>query len=298
MSAGTAGRPMATSDRRAPSRSTRASEPRRAARSPMPIRAWVSDRPGVLLRASATIHYLSGHRSGGGVRDGAATAGRRLQSSTKGETWASGVAAADITIAFMAECEESVRAMITRGREARFLEYKESQPWSDIEAKIVRTALAMANLRDGGFIVIDVSERSGMAEPRGVAEEVVATFDPDAIRARINRYADPYVDVDVFHCSIDGRSFIVIAVEEFAETPILCRRDGDGLRRGALYIRSRRIPETSEVQTSTEMRELLDLATEKQFRRFAAMLSTAGFDLGSVRQASAERRLDEELEGL
>ena len=49
---------------------------------------------------------------------------------------------------------------------------------------------------------------------------------------------------------------------------MLCKRDYQGvLRSGACYVRSSRKPETSEIPTQTEMRELLQLATDKAVMR-------------------------------
>lgn len=57
---------------------------------------------------------------------------------------------------------------------------------------------------------------------------------------------------------------MVLDIEEFPDIPVLCKRDYDNvLRSGACYVRSRRKPETSEIPTQTDMRELLDLASSK-----------------------------------
>ena len=57
---------------------------------------------------------------------------------------------------------------------------------------------------------------------------------------------------------------MIIHVEEFADVPILCKRSYDDvLREGACYVRSRRKPETSEIPTIADMRDLLDLAIDK-----------------------------------
>ena len=43
--------------------------------------------------------------------------------------------------------------------ESQAVDFKESAPWDAIKFKLTRTAMAMGNLRDGGLIVIGVSER-------------------------------------------------------------------------------------------------------------------------------------------
>jgi hypothetical protein len=62
----------------------------------------------------------------------------------------------------------------------------------------------------------------------------------------------------------NGVTVAVIQVFEFADLPHLCSKDyPQVLREGALYVRPRKVPETSELASSVEMREILDLATEK-----------------------------------
>src|SRR5918992_3524376 len=69
----------------------------------------------------------------------------------------------------------------------------------------------------------------------------------------------------------------VIQVKEFADIPVLCKRSYDNvLREGACYVRSRRKPETSEIPTLADMRDLLDLATEKRLREHLALLERIG----------------------
>jgi hypothetical protein len=73
-----------------------------------------------------------------------------------------------------------------------------------------------------------------------------------------------------------------LRVSEFEEWPILCSgefqgqgRDQGVLRRGALYLRGRRSIETAEIPSLEELRELLELATEKRLRRFLATAQRA-----------------------
>jgi predicted HTH transcriptional regulator len=168
-------------------------------------------------------------------------------------------------------------ALRDRGTEDRFLEYKESAPWDTLKLKIAKTAMAMANLRDGGTIIIGIRRgQNGQYFPDGVKSDHVQTYDPDDVQALVNRYADPYVRLEVQTVKTDGKDFVEIRVYEFEEVPIVCKRNGDGIRQGAIYIRSARMPETCEVQSQTEMRELIEVATDKSVRRFLARARSAG----------------------
>ena len=188
--------------------------------------------------------------------------------------------------------------LIARGREETYLEYKEDQPWSTLKSAIVKTCLGLANLRGGGYIVVGMSQREGVFQPTGMAMDHVLSYDEEEIRAQVNRYAEPFVDVRVDRHETDGKIFVVVTVQEFAEVPVICRRDGDGLRRGALYTRSRRQPETTLVDRPTDLRELLDLAVEKRLERLLQTFARAGVPLTDITVADSERRFNEELGGL
>ena len=53
--------------------------------------------------------------------------------------------------------------LILAGKELRNLEYKASVSWNDtaIREKIVRSMVAMSNIRDGGSIIIGVNQQTG-----------------------------------------------------------------------------------------------------------------------------------------
>lgn len=126
--------------------------------------------------------------------------------------------------------------------------------------------------------VIDHRDR---IDPVGLSDDDLRTWTFDALSDVVSRYAEPSIDFDLRTASVGGRQFIVIRVAEFAEVPTLCRRDyNDGdqviLREGACYVRPRRKPETIEVATYADMRDLIDLATEKGIRRFLSSAQRAG----------------------
>lgn len=197
----------------------------------------------------------------------------------------------------MAHIEE-LAALIDLGRENRSLEFKESRPWDDLKAKIAKTALGMANIRDGGTIIIGVSQRSGSLVPQGVPQGDIGTYDADEVQAFVNRFADPYVRLEIEVVPHKGQQFIAMVVHEFDEVPVVCRRNGVGLRQGAVYTRSYRMPETCEVPSQTEMREIIEMATDKGVRRFLEKSRRAGLSTGGTVERTETEKFDEELEGL
>ena len=52
-----------------------------------------------------------------------------------------------------------VEILSKEGYSLKSVDFKESAPWNDLKWQIIRTALAMGNLRDGGIIVVGASER-------------------------------------------------------------------------------------------------------------------------------------------
>jgi hypothetical protein len=90
-----------------------------------------------------------------------------------------------------------------------------------------------------------------------------------------------------------GADVVVLEVFEFEHIPHVCKRDYQGeLQAGATYVRSLRQPESVPVPSSAEMRELLDLATNKALRDFVASATAAGLTLGGA-PAPTQQELDE-----
>lgn len=193
---------------------------------------------------------------------------------------------------------EEIGALIGLGREDRSLECKESQPWDELKSKIAKTALGMANIRDGGTIIVGVSQRSGSLVAQGMSQEHINTYDVDKVQSYVNRFADPYVRLEMYIVPRDSQSFVAIVVHEFDEIPVVCRRNGVGLRQGAVYTRSYRMPETCEVPSQTEMREIIEIATDKGVRRFLERSHRAGLSTGGAIGPTDAEKFDEQLEGL
>jgi hypothetical protein len=158
-------------------------------------------------------------------------------------------------------------------REERNLEFKCSTSWTDAatKAKLTKSVLAMANLRDGGHIILGVERQTDDSYlPVGMQTDHVDSFVQDQLSAHFSEYADPYIEIWLIRHRLDGKIFCILRVNEFAELPVVCKKDGlENLRRGAMYTRSRRLPETVAVPSQVEMREILDLAIEKRSRAFA-----------------------------
>lgn len=180
----------------------------------------------------------------------------------------------------MLSVEEIVQALGS-GYELRGLELKTAGPRTDshLFAKVTRAAIGMANLRDGGHIIIGIDDTDPAAMLPGLSSADLSSWLAyDDVARKLATYADPPRAFDTASRIMpNGAELAVIQVHEFSDIPILCGKDyPDILRKGACFVRSRRVPETSEIPSSTEMRDLLQLGTEKALRAHVEIAARAG----------------------
>ena len=172
--------------------------------------------------------------------------------------------------------------LLKLGHEVRGVEFKGPSVCSDkpFRARVIRSLLAMANHRGGGRTIIGVSEVDSRPCAAGLSPEEVLTWNHDDLTSAVSEYADPYLSLRTEQLVYEGKSFIVIHVDEFDQIPVLCRREyQDVLRKGACYVRRLGKPESSEIPTAAEMRDLIELATEKGLRRFFHLAHAAGLEI-------------------
>ena len=195
---------------------------------------------------------------------------------------------------------ERQEELILAGKELRNLEYKSSISWTDPNnrEKIIKSILAMSNVRDGGSIVIGIDEQSGgtFLLKDGMTQSDYDSFKYDNVAAVVAEYADPYVAFSLTKDKFQAKNIIVIDVGEFQEIPVICKKDGTLLKRGKLYTRSWRVPESVEVPTQTEMREILEIAIEKGIRNFLGKLGKVGIPISGTRSPDLDL-FEEQLKG-
>lgn len=170
---------------------------------------------------------------------------------------------------------DELERIVKIGQETRAIEFKSAGHWADtaLRGQITRTTLAMANIRDGGVIIVGMQEddtRPGYHLPQALTGEQRSSFDPDVVVPQVNAHASPHVELSIIHHNLeDVASIVAITVRQFREVPILCIKDIVGendrllARRGRVLVRSRRTSETTEVQTPEDLREIVELAVDK-----------------------------------
>ncbi len=193
--------------------------------------------------------------------------------------------------------QAEVEEILVGERELRNFEVKGPGSRSDnaFAAKVIRAALSMGNLRDGGHVLIGINdERLGQMEPGMCDEEIATWMAVDDVARKFAEYSDPPLVLELAQRELgSGAHVVLIEVSEFADIPHLCARQYNStLVKGALYVRSRGVAETVVVADPVEMREVLDLATEKALRRFIETTQRSGLELSpSSRESDADALL-------
>lgn len=182
---------------------------------------------------------------------------------------------------------------IVHGREERYLEYKRSMIWTGndlTKVKIAKAMMAMANLRNGGVIVVGMQETSkGKWAPEAMSPQQTSSFTQDDVALWVNDYATPAVQFSIGPFELNGNGFVVIQVQEFDTAPVICRKQkmagGEILAAGAIYYRSNRKFESAPISSDEDSRELIGMAVEKGLSRHVSRLHR----LGLIPTESAEQ---------
>jgi predicted HTH transcriptional regulator len=118
-----------------------------------------------------------------------------------------------------------------------------------------------------------VGIRNGTHELEGVSAPALVSWDQTTIFEALQRHASPTPALRVERAVIDGKSYVSIEVQEFAEIPTVCQLEGLAksgnragdliLRRGALYIRTDGA-QTVEMDNESLTRDLIARAMNRK----------------------------------
>ena len=157
--------------------------------------------------------------------------------------------------------------------ESRSVEFKPggSRKNELLLAWVVRGVLAMSNTADGGWVILGIEERGETAVFTGLSRHDLLTWNQDDFAATVSGYVDAYVTATAYEARHAGVDFVVLRVRQFDDVPTLSKRAVKKpghpkekpeyiLKEGAIYIRPRGKPESRELRTYAEMRELVELA--------------------------------------
>ncbi len=186
------------------------------------------------------------------------------------------------------------RTLIEQGYETRNVEYKGSMTWERAKPKVAKAILALSNVTDGGWLIFGIEKKNNHYESVGLSPGAEQWFNYDQISAYAATFADPYVDFEVEVVLHNDKKFGIIKVNDFPELPVICKKGTDeGLSNGKMYTRSRRMNETTEVNNSNDMREIVDLAMRKRFQKTISIVSPDGL-IETSQTSSDQDKFDSE----
>ncbi len=173
--------------------------------------------------------------------------------------------------------EDEFKKMIEIGYELRRIEFKAPFAWDNEELslwlreKVIRGILGLANTKDGGDIIIGIEEKDDKAiELVELTEKQIKSFNYDLIKNIVDSYASPSVEFDIVEGKHSVKRFLTIRVREFDDIPIICRKNGQHkgkiLEQGNIYCRSRSGSPATITVTEKELREILELAVDKNMQ--------------------------------
>lgn len=152
--------------------------------------------------------------------------------------------------------------------ETQNLDYKTAIPWN--AKSMAKDFIAMANVRDGGAIVIGVTENKGIFTRTGVDDSIAGTYKVDIMRDQLASYMDPSVDFTVhFPIDQDERKYVFIKIQPFKEVPVISRCNiPDELIRNTIYYRNtnKRV-ESAPVSNSNDLRDIIETSAVRMMQR-------------------------------
>jgi len=194
---------------------------------------------------------------------------------------------------------QEIQEFVALGHEQRKAEFKGPGTASDpaFFAGVTRAMLAMANTRDGGFVIVGIEDNGDSLKIVGLEPDDLKTWTQDYVASKLGEYAQPYVSFSLEKVKIDETSVVVLHVSEFDGIPVLCKKDyslpgkadsAGKLVRGACYVRSLSHIRSVNVSSEADMRELLAISVEKELTKLIGTMSRAGasasFGLGPLQQ--------------
>lgn len=152
--------------------------------------------------------------------------------------------------------------------------------------QMLKCIMAFANSPGGGFLIFGVEEtETGAYEVAGLTPEEITDLDQTRVANALAKHCSTVPDFVVHRVQFDGKSVVMIAVNEIDVGPIVCTngltddKDRPVLRRGAIYTRS-------QSAKCDDMVSAADVAgiVHRAARKYADTIVASLFDLTGGRQ--------------
>lgn len=162
--------------------------------------------------------------------------------------------------------------------------------------RVMRAAMALANRRGGGIIILGVSEQSTGLSFDGLTPEQLYSWKHEVIADGFNSHTNAHIEFERQEYEHQGKTFLILDIHEFASIPIMCQkeyRDKSNpkipenqcpviLRAGAFYVRTPNKPESKEMLASEMVRTLFELVIDKGIQSFVTRTKLAGITVAPV----------------
>lgn len=181
--------------------------------------------------------------------------------------------------------EEQARDALRVPVELLAVEFKEPQAFEVLQYKIVKAVMAMANLRDGGLIIIGVSERKrGIFIREGASDDLTATYIHEALYKVACEYASPPPELMLFILRYEGRQYVVVAVRPCERAPVICRKSTppevvggrDKMNVCEIYVRAGAPVQTQRVSEASMLDDVLRAASGRRAGELVRTMLAAG----------------------
>jgi hypothetical protein len=212
------------------------------------------------------------------------------------------------------KADKIISGILESPNESKSIEFKPMVSWAskidDIQQnnkvqEIIKSILAMSNTRDGGKIILGVEkdDKEKRYLLKGMNEDDLKTYDQDLIFEHVRNFGEPEPKFQVINVEYNDKNFIIFAVQSFIFAPIICRnkRNLTQLEHATIYIRTDK-PETKRITEPSEMREIIDLAIEKELDLFSVRMQRVFKTMSSVKvlkiTKTDENKFQEELKDI
>lgn len=160
---------------------------------------------------------------------------------------------------------KELEELIEGGFETPRIEYKGPCDWNI--NTFAKDILAIANIESGGRIIIGVEEKDIEYKRVGMTKAQVTTFNYDTMRDQFASFASPHVKFSVsYPYDKNGKQYVVIAVNEFDETPVICIKPSEpaGTKAPVIYYRNTdKKVESGPISNYHDLHKLLERAATK-----------------------------------
>ena len=116
------------------------------------------------------------------------------------------------------------------------VEYKESFGWKSLSEYF--KAMAAFSNRDGGYIIFGIKDKPH--ELLGLKSEALKRFeeiDNQVWSTHLREHFSPEIIWEKIIFNFEGNNYGVLYTYSAKEKPVICKKDADELRKGAIYYR-------------------------------------------------------------